>query len=76
MGTSVKRVRRELNRLRPEVEADRLAAMRVPLWRRLVGVIAPGVVVRWVQDWKRKEDEAERAALKSTAHKVAGRMGK
>lgn len=71
VSTRIKRVRREMNKVRPFVRTDRLASMRVPLWRKVVGVFSPGVVVRWVRAWKAKDDKAERIALKHVSHKIA-----
>lgn len=71
---AIKRARKRLRETQQEVAREAIARRIMPLCRRVVGIIVPGVKRRWIKAWDRRHDNALLAAMKRASHRMARRV--
>jgi hypothetical protein len=64
MSTRIKKTRRAMRPLNERLEAQRILAFKVPLWRRVLG---GGFYVRYVEKWLKNETVVQKRTTKALA---------
>lgn len=70
-----KKLRREIRETNSDPLVVNYVRARCPLWRRLVGVIVPGVAIRWEEKYKREHQGQLRLAVKRTRSRAIAARG-
>jgi len=70
MGESrqLKEARRRLAGIAKQIDAEKRAKFRYPLWRLIAGIFLPKVKKDYLDRWEKKHHEAIEKSMKASAH--------
>ncbi len=63
-----KRIRRELRSIEHDLDRNKRAGMRIPLWIKIAGLFRKKIKTEWIKKWEREHRRKLKKAMKATSH--------